>query len=101
MDVGENAQTVFRLHVGKHLQATVEAGATERMDGRAVGLVERRFEDDVYTIFLVQTHEFGGDCIEQLLRLDDTWSCYEYRFHLLCFVSLCLKNIKNGNALSI
>ena len=45
VDVGQDRHPVRLLHRPQHPQARLEAGAAERADGGAVGLVERRLED--------------------------------------------------------
>ena len=64
MDVGEQAQMVLRLHVGQHLQTSLDARTAKRADAGAIGFVERCLEDDVGMQLLIDAHEFGCDSVE-------------------------------------
>jgi hypothetical protein len=77
MNVGQQAQAVTSLDVGQHLQSLFQAGASEGVDRRAVGLVKRGFEDDVATCFPVNINQFLSHCVEQFCRFNDAWACNE------------------------
>ena len=65
MNVGEDAQPILFLDVGKHLQPFLKTWASEGADARTVGLVERRLEDDVGARLLVDAHQFLCHLIQQ------------------------------------
>ena len=86
VDVGEDAQTVLRLHLGEHFQSAFQSRTAKRADARAVGLVERCLEDDVGAERSVDAHEFLGDGVEQFGRFDDAGACDENRIHIFLIV---------------
>ena len=81
MDVRQQSQSVFLLYVTQHLQSLVDARSSERLDRRAVSLVERRLEYDVNPLVPIDFHQFGCYDVEQFSRFDDTWACNESFFH--------------------
>ena len=80
MNVGGYAQAVALLDVGKHLQSAFYSGAAERVQRRAVGLIERCFEDDIGAQTAVDANKFAGNAVEQFGVLNDAGPCYENGF---------------------
>ena len=81
VDVGQQAQPPLRPHVGEHTQPLFESGAAERGDRGAVGLVERRLEDDVRAESFVDRHKTLRHGVKQFGRLDDARSGDKFDLH--------------------
>ena len=81
MDVGQQLQPPLRAHVGEHPKPLFESGAAERRDRGAVGLVERRLEDDVRAESFVDRHKTLRHGVEQFGRLDDARSGDKFDLH--------------------
>ena len=72
MNIGENAESILLLDVGEHLHALLQTWTTIRMDTGAVSFVERRLEDDVKVILLIQPHQLLSHLFEAFHRLNHT-----------------------------
>ncbi len=60
VDVGEERQTGRLAHGAEDLQPLIESRPAERLDRRAVGFIERRFEDEVDLQLVAQPRQHAG-----------------------------------------